>query len=412
MIKVIHISASDEGGAGRAAYRIHKSLIKIGLTSELWVSRKYNNDNTVKNSNNILSKLIIYLKLFSGIFFSKTLITSNKILHSPAILPSFLVNKINNSNADIIHLHWFQHEMLSIKDVSKIKKPIVWTLHDMWGFCGAEHISWDRRWKNGYYSFNRPSHEKGFDLNKWTWKRKKNYWNKLYHITTPSNWLSNCVKQSNLMAKWPVTTIGNPVDTSFWKPKNKNECRNFFNFSYKDKILLFGTFGLNSEYHKGLDILKKALACIINKKAKLVIFGQNKKKTFTDFPIEVINLGFINKNKELKKLYCAADVTIVPSRVESFGQIASESSACGTPVVAFKTGGLKDIIDHKFNGYLAKNFESQDLARGINWILSKKNEKKLAHEARRKIINNFNSYKIAKKYCKVYKKNLVLKTDL
>ena len=166
MIKVIHISASDEGGAGRAAYRIHKSLIKIGLKSELWVSRKYNNDNTVKNSNNILSKLIIYLKLFSGIFFSKTLITSNKILHSPAILPSFLVNKINNSNADIVHLHWFQHEMLSIKDVSKIKKPIVWTLHDMWGFCGAEHISWDRRWKNGYYSFNRPSHEKGFDLNK------------------------------------------------------------------------------------------------------------------------------------------------------------------------------------------------------------------------------------------------------
>jgi glycosyltransferase involved in cell wall biosynthesis len=214
------------------------------------------------------------------------------------------------------------------------------------------------------------------------------------------------------MAKWPVTTIGNPVDTSFWKPKNKNECRNFFNFSYKDKILLFGTFGSNSEYHKGLDILRKALACIINKKAKLVIFGQNKKKTFTDFPIEVINLGFINKNKELKKLYCAADVTIVPSRVESFGQIASESSACGTPVVAFKTGGLKDIIDHKFNGYLAKNFESQDLANGINWILSKKNEKKLAHEARRKIINNFNSYKIAKKYYKVYKKNLVLKTDL
>ena len=80
---------------------------------------------------------------------------------------------INNSDADIIHLHWNQNEMLSIKDLTKIKKPIVWTLHDMWAFCGAEHFTTDKRWSEGYSSSNRPDYESGFDLNRWTWQRKK-----------------------------------------------------------------------------------------------------------------------------------------------------------------------------------------------------------------------------------------------
>ena len=63
---------------------------------------------------------------------------------------TFWLKAINESDADIIHLHWFQNEMISVSDLSKIKKPLVWTLHDMWGFCGAEHISYDRRWKEGY----------------------------------------------------------------------------------------------------------------------------------------------------------------------------------------------------------------------------------------------------------------------
>ena len=92
--------------------------------------------------------------------------------------------------------------------------------------------------------------------------------------------------------------------------------------------------------------------------------------------------------------------------------MASESSACGTPVIAFRTGGLKDIVEHKITGYLAKNFESEDLANGINWILSSKNKKKISQNARKRIINNFDNYKIAKKYLKVYCENIVSKIDL
>ncbi len=145
-MKVIHISSSDSGGAGRAAYRIHKSLLSIGINSEMWVNRKKTRDSKVFSPVGKFSKILTYLKPHTRIPFRQLLLTRNTILHSPAIFVSSWIRKINQSDADIINLHWVQHEMLSISDIAKINKPIVWTLHDMWAFCGAEHISWDKRW--------------------------------------------------------------------------------------------------------------------------------------------------------------------------------------------------------------------------------------------------------------------------
>ena len=402
-MKVIHLSNSDIGGAGRAAYRIHKSLIKIGLNSEMWVNKSIIRDRSVKSTKSIANKFILLIRRNAKKLLSPIFKTKNSILHSPSFLPSSWVKKINMSNADIVNLHWVQHEMLSVSDISKIKKPIVWTLHDMWTFCGAEHISWDDRWKKGYYQYNRPTHEKGFDLNRWTWNRKIKYWRKPIQIITPSNWLTKCSKQSKLIGKWPINTIGNPIDTNFWKPKNKSKCREFFKFSNKDKIILYGTYGANFEYHKGFDILKKSLKKLLYQNIKLVIIGQNINKNFFELGVKVINIGFINNDKHLRNLYCAADVTVVPSRIESFGQMAAESSACGTPVVAFSTGGLKDIIEHKKTGYLAKSFNSKDLAKGIEWVFSiKKNI--ISKNARKKTLNNFKNEIVAKKYLEIYTK--------
>ena len=406
-MKVIHLSNSDSGGAGRAAYRIHKSLIENGLNSEMWVNVSTTKDKSVKSTTNIIKKSLTFIRRNAKKPLIMFLKTKNPILHSPSFIPSSWVKKINESNADIINLHWVQHEMLSICDISKIKKPLIWTLHDMWGFCGAEHVSWDERWKNGYNINNRPDYESGFDLNRWTWLRKIKYWKKPIQIITPSNWLTECSKKSKLMSRWPVKTIGNPIDTGFRKPKNKNKCRDFFKFSHKDKILLFGTYGANIEYHKGFDILKKALKKTTNRNMKLVIFGQNTNINFSELGIQVVNIGFVNKDKYLRYLYCAADATVVPSRIESFGQMAAESSACGTPVVAFSTGGLKDIIEHKKTGYLAKNFKSKDLAKGINWIFSSKKKRIISQNARKKILNNFNSNKVAKEYLKIYNKIMI-----
>jgi len=407
-MKVIHLSNSNGGGAGIAAYRIHKSLTEIGVNSEMWVNVSVNKDNSVKSSKNIFKKFFNFTRRNSKKLLMLFLKTKNPILHSPSFLSSSWVKKINSSDADIVNLHWVQHEMLSVSDISKIKKPLVWTLHDMWGFCGAEHISWDKRWLDGYNVGNRPNYETGFDINRWTWLRKKKYWKKPIQIITPSTWLKECVNNSKLMKNWPCKTIPNVIDTNFWTPVDKGLSRKILNLPKEDYILAFGSFNANQEYHKGFDLFQEALQNVQRQnliKFHLVIFGQKKPQNNISLNIPLYNMGHLNE-LELKNLYNAVDAVVVPSRLESFGQIASEASACETPVIAFNASGLKDIIIHKITGYLAKQFDIEALSKGIVWVLENSEIKRLGHNARKHVKDNFGNNLVAKKYLETYKEIL------
>jgi glycosyltransferase involved in cell wall biosynthesis len=110
-------------------------------------------------------------------------------------------------------------------------------------------------------------------------------------------------------------------------------------------------------------------------------------------------------------VYNAADITLIPSKMESFGQVASESLACGTPVVCFNIGGLVDIIDHKENGYIANRFDIEDFTKGINWILNGANYSYLSEKAREKALINYNEETIVSKYMQVYTNIICNKND-
>ena len=240
-MNIIHISNSNQiGGAARAATRIHESLLDNNINSKIWVNDKVGDDSNVFSTAGKYFKVLKIIKILIARFLTKLLKTNNPSLHSPQIFSSRWIKKINKSDADVIHLHWFQHEMISISEIPKIKKPIVWTLHDMWGFCGAEHISYDKRWKEGYKKKNRPKTESGFDLNLWTWKRKIKYWKKPIHLIAPSRWMEKAVKDSFLMKDWNVTQIPNPLDIDIWKPMDKKIARNAFNLPTNLPIVLFG----------------------------------------------------------------------------------------------------------------------------------------------------------------------------
>ena len=114
----------------------------------------------------------------------------------------------------------------------------------------------------------------------------------------------------------------------------------------------------------------------------------------------------MSDNVSLVTLYCAGDLTIVPSLREAFGQVASESLSCGTPVAAFATQGLLDVIDHKINGYLAQPFDTSDLANGIDWVLNAENYAELCKNAREKVVREFDYEVVAKKYIDLYEEIL------
>jgi len=116
-------------------------------------------------------------------------------------------------------------------------------------------------------------------------------------------------------------------------------------------------------------------------------------------------MGFLD-GLSLVVLYSAADVMVVPSLQEAWGNTVMESLSCGTPVVAFNTGGIPDMVEHKKNGYLAKPFDVSDLACGIEWLLNSNEEtrRSLSTNARQKVEENFTLDLQVKRYVSLYGK--------
>jgi glycosyltransferase involved in cell wall biosynthesis len=275
----------------------------------------------------------------------------------------------------------------------------------MWAFCGAEHYTDGMRYREGYSAANRPHCESGFDLDQWTWRRKQRHWDRPFQIVTPSRWLANCVEQSALMRNWPVTVIPNPIDTEIWRPADKLLARQALNLPPTAPILLFGALGGDEDPRKGFDLLRDALQLLRGRleDLELVVFGQLAPAQELSLGFPIRHTGYLHDDEKLRLLYSAADVVAVPSRLEAFGQTASEAHACGTPVVAFNTGGLADIVAHRQTGYLAKPFDLHDLAAGIEWVLGPRADgQDLGSAARERACRLWNSPVVARHYAKCY----------
>lgn len=396
-MKVLHFSYADiRGGAARAAYRIHRCLVEYGkefdIDSNFRVVRKDSDDPSViggypaQRFSALRAALRKRLQLSEQASFS----TINPVLHSTASYSHGFANELKgrylNKEFDILHLHWIGNDTLSIEEIASLRMPIAWTLHDQWPFCGAEHyisppeihesISKDIRFTAAYSPESRCSRDKGIDINRQTWLRKKRSWVHSMHMLPTSSWLSDCLAMSSLMADWPSTLIPYPLDTNHWFPTKKNVARESLGLNPNAHIILFGAIGGTTDSRKGADLLQEALdyyskefGCQ-DQQVEIAVFGQSEPtENRIDFPYPVRFFGSLNDNLSLRLLYSAADVMVVPSRLEAFGQTATESQACGTPVLAFRIGGLTDTVRHLETGYLADPFNPHSLSLGLHWIL-------------------------------------------
>ena len=215
------------------------------------------------------------------------------------------------------------------------------------------------------------------------------------------------------MKDWPIHLIPYPIDINIWKPINKLYAKEILGINKLKKVILFGAVGGPKYPRKGSELLEKALNILSNsifknieENIQILVFGESSDKKFiNNLPISF--LGSLSDDISLKVLYSAADVMVVPSIQEAFGQTASEAHACGTPVVGFRIGGLIDIITHKETGYLANPYDPESLAYGIKWVIEdNERNKKLSEKARLKAEKKWNSKHIAKKYMDIYSSTL------
>ena len=413
-MKVCLISNSDgRGGGYAAAYRLHIGLQKIDVDSTMLVGNKTRDDFTVLGPNSKLDKG--WAKIVSTLdsLPLKAYSDRQKGVFSLQWSPDKVASQVAQINPDVINLHWINGGYLKIETIAKFRKPIVWTLHDMWAFTGGCHYNGDcMSYTNSCGACPQLHSNKEKDLSRWVWQRKAKAWQNLnITIVTPSHWLAKCAASSSLLKDMRIEVIPNGLDTKQYKPIQKSVARAILGLPEDKQLILFGAMSATSDPRKGFNFLQSALQNLSQsgwrERAELVVFGASEPKNHLELGFKSHYLGRLNDDISLSLVYAAADVFIAPSVQDNLPNTVMESLACGTPCVAFDIGGMPDMIDHQKNGYLAKPFDVEDLARGIAWVL--KDEERLRNlgvNGRQKIEQNFTLEIQANNYLSLYSKYL------
>mgnify|MGYP001396347527 CR=1 FL=1 len=321
--------------------------------------------------------------------------------------PHRIAAKINLLDPDIVHLHWIGSGFVPVSEIRKIKKPIIWTLHDMWAFTGGCHYSGDCTRFREQCGRCPQLGSRHYDLSSCIWKRKAAlYQNKDPVIVCPSKWLAGCAKKSTLLKNARIEVIPNGIDTGIFRPIEKSAARRSLGLPPDKKLILFGAINSAGDTRKGFSHLVLALNHLLatdpSMKPECMIFSSRDRSRVEIAGYHLHNLGNVPGEDRLAHVYSAADVFVAPSVQENLANTVMESLACGTPVVAFTIGGMPDMIDHERNGYLATPYSPASMAEGIGWILHHPAPGTLSLHARQKVMENFESETVARHYEDLY----------
>ena len=405
-MKVLHlVSGNLSGGAARGAYWLHQAQRSIGIDSTLVTSGRDNlgDDSVVALGASNLSRVkfallnrlgnlpaLLYRKRkrwifntgFAGIDFTK--------------LPEY-------READLIHLHWI-NGMVAMRTLRKVKKPIVWTMRDMWPLTGGCHYAMDcEGYRTGCGQCPQLKSKRSSDLTRLVVANKRASLPKQLRVVGISQWLNDCASNSQVFATFPVQTISNNIDTQIFAPVDQQTARQILGLPAEKKIILVGAQRV-TDFYKGFGLFVDAIKRIQRDDINVLTFGREASQAMLPVDHTVTHLGFLADALSLRLAYSAADLFVAPSLMDAFGKTLAESLSCGTPVVCFDATGPKDIVEHQKTGYKAQPFEAEDLAVGIEWILNLPREEYelLRRNSRERAVTYFDSRVIAKQYKKLY----------
>ncbi len=414
-MKIIHISKSDiDGGAAIAAKRICNSQQLIpDLEPILLVqSKKHNEENIFSIQSSFINKISFSIRTILDELTIRTLTLQSRGRFSFPFWGADITNNDILKNSSIINLHWINGGFLSLSSLNKIgklKKPIVWTLHDMWAFTGGCHYSSGCD-KFINYCSNCPSliFKSDNDLSNKIFNKKIELFENLnLTIITCSNWLAEEASKSSLLKDKKIFVVPNPLGTKTFKPIDKKIARDSLKLPVDKKLILIGAMNLKDE-RKGFRFLIESLDNLINSKlgidTELIVFGKLGNDSLQRIPIKTHQLGKLKNEDEIIYAYNSADIYVAPSLQDNLPNTVMEAMGCGVPVVAFNVGGIPDMIDHNINGILATPRSSEELANGIKRLLTDDNLRKtFSINARDKVVKNFDEKIVAEKYLEVYK---------
>lgn len=359
IMNIVIISSSDSGGAGIAALRLHKALLSIGATSHLLCFNKSSNiENVIQIVKPLYCRVLEHLPLpcWNNKYrkIAPLIDKDYECISFPESL-DYLSDHPLVKNADVINLHWVGSHLAYKHFFRKVKKPIVWTLHDMNPFLGCAHFSRDIDEYQQWHDIEERIRNK---------KEKWIHGAKYIEVIDLCTWMSKYSASSKALGRYPHHIIRNSIDTSIFKEYPKQAARTLLDIPSCKPVLMFVSQNINNT-RKGFNLLLSALASITQ--CHIMVIGSCDKTL--NIAGNVRYFGSVNDERLMAILYSAADAFLLPSREDNLPNTMVESLCCGTPVVTMPNGGMTDIIKNGHNGYISEEVSSESFAIAINTFL-------------------------------------------
>ncbi|MDB5111827.1 MAG: glycosyltransferase [Mucilaginibacter sp.] len=421
MLKVVHLNTYDgNGGAGRACMRLDRALLNQNVDSKIIVHYKFGKSSFIKTFNTtFIQKAYTAATIILERALAKRYLKPLRTPFSFAWFGRSVIHHPDVKNADIIHLHWVNHGFLNpkhIAEIAKLNKPVVWTFHDSNAFTGGCHVRYacDHFKKEcGYCPLLKDSAQN--DYSHRIWEQKNEAYKALdFTIVAPSSWMKSSVQASSLMKGRQIDQIPNTLETALFRPIDKKQAKQNAGLAVDKFIFLSGFMPSRKDLHKGTQYLLDSLLMLKERlgikaaEIELVVFGNRNTNEVPDFPFKTTFLGTISDDEKLANCYAAADAFLIPSLEDNLPYTVMESLACGTPVIAFTTGGIPDLVQHQQNGYLAEYRSAESFADGMEWIINHPAKDQLQQQARQTVMNKFAEKVIADQHINLYQELIKL----
>lgn len=413
-MKVLIVNTSERtGGAAVAANRLMEALKNNGVKAKMLVRDKETDSLTVCGLSSkwrtqwcfLWERFVIWLHLHlkrEHLFEIDIANCGTDI----TTLPEF-------QEADVIHLHWVNQGMLSLKNMRKVLatgKPVIWTMHDIWPATAICHLSMDcKAYEVGcHHCPLLPGGGSDNDLSSRVWRRKQQMFSgQRISFVACSQWLAGDAKKSALLEGQSVTSIPNPIDTRVFRPGDQQKARLALGLPVDGKLILFASQRVTNP-NKGMSYLVEACRLLAEQHSDRVgdisvaILGGHAEEIAGQLPFRTFPLGYISDQQRIVDAYRASDVFVLPSLSENLPNTIMEAMACGVPSIGFRIGGIPEEIDHLQNGYVAAYRDATDLAGGIWWTLYEADHSQVSAACLRKVAHSYSQQSVANRYIEVY----------
>jgi glycosyltransferase involved in cell wall biosynthesis len=379
-MKVLHLASHDEsGGAARAAYRQHMALLAAGVDSQMLVRFKEGDEDRVSfyqptaAAGTRVRRLVRRARLgLAGRQFTRrggvphVSLTDDRSDLAEDILAGF--------TPDVVNLHFVANfiDFPSFFRRYAQQVPLVVTMHDQWTFTGGCHYAGDCKHYQkecGHCPILDSNRE--MDASREIWERKSAAFAQVpsgrLAFVADSLWLADKARSSGLLRNQRVESIHYGLNTQFYRPGSQAAAREALGIPASEKVILFGAANLDDP-RKGFRQLRAAIeGSPLLRDGFYLSVGRGHVR----FPTSVkhLHLGQIQSDVLLAAVYRAADVFVMPSLEEAFGQTALEAVACGTPVAAFASGGIPEILVEGVNGKLCPTGNVDALRQAIEQLI-------------------------------------------